>query len=61
MKAKADFRLKQKKNENRANRSKRKTVKNNLPTFGFPQIDKEKKRERDTDVKLGCLSHSPRA
>lgn len=36
-------------------------MKINPPTFGFPQINKEKNRERDTDVKLGCLSHSPRA
>lgn len=48
-------------NERRANSSKRKTMKINPPTFGFPQINKEKNRERDTDVKLGCLSHSPRA
>lgn len=46
MKAKIDFRLKQKKNENRADSSKRKTLKNNPPTFGFPQINKEKNRER---------------
>lgn len=44
--SKGRFQTETKKNENRANSSKRKTMKNNPPTFGFPQINKEKKRER---------------